>query len=115
MIYGFDASNRQDEEVGTLATDICIRVLNCAASGCLVESTRPLPVGSVATLRIRLSGGEFEETVQVVRCQQIAGGSVYHVATQFLPTSPATLESLRYLIRREAGHLGGWLRTHGDR
>jgi hypothetical protein len=115
MIYGFDASDQADEEVGTLTSDICIRVLNCAASGCLVESTRPLAVGSVATLRIRLSGGEFEETVQVVRCQQIAGGSVYHVATQFLPTSPASFDSLRYLIRREAGHLGGWLRAHGVR
>ena len=86
-------------------------MLNCGASGCLVETQRPLPVGRVATLHIVLSGGKFEETVQVVRCQEITGSGVYHVGTRFLSTTPASTESLRYLFRREVGVVGAslWL------
>ncbi len=109
MIHEF---RRRDEpsEFATLSTEMRIRVLNCAASGCLVETRRALPVGRVATLHITLSAGTFEEAVQVVRCQEITGGSgVYHVGTHFLATTPASTESLRYLFRREAGVIGGSL------
>jgi len=107
MIFGF----KPRDQFATLSSEIGIRVLNCGASGCLVETQRPLPVGRVATLHIALSGGKFEETVQVVRCQEITGSGVYHVGTRFLSTTPASTESLRYLFRREVGVVGAslWL------
>ncbi|HET9832288.1 MAG TPA: PilZ domain-containing protein [Vicinamibacterales bacterium] len=106
MIYGF----RPKDELATLSSEMSIRVLNCGASGCLIETQRPLPIGRAATLQIKLSGAVFEETVQVVRCQEITGGSgVYHVGTRFLNTTPATTESLRYLFRREVGAVGASL------
>ena len=107
MIFGFTPR----DQFATLSSEIGIRVLNCGASGCLVETQRPLPVGRVATLHIVLSGGKFEETVQVVRCQEITGAGVYHVGTRFLSTTPASTESLRYLFRREVGVVGAslWL------
>lgn len=111
MIYGFKPKD-DGHELATLSLEIGIRVLNCAVSGCLIETQRPLLIGRVATLQIKLSGGTFEETVQVVRCQEITGGSgVYHVGTRFLSTTPATTESLRYLFRREVGVVGAslWL------
>ncbi len=112
MIYGFDGSTREEpDEIGALTTDIRIRVLNCSASGCLVESVRPLELGTVARLRIIVSGDTFEEIVQVVRCQKILGAGVYHVGTDFLTTTPPCAESLRYLLRREFGRLAGWLQT----
>jgi hypothetical protein len=109
MIFEFKPKDGQ--ELATLSSEITIRVLNCGLSGCLVETRRPLPIGRVATLQIKLSGAEFEETVQVVRCQEISGGSgVYHVGTRFLNTTPISTESLRYLFRREAGSVGASLR-----
>lgn len=111
MIHGFDRPKRDDErELAALATDLRVRVLNCAATGCLIESNRPLAVGSVASLRITVLGGVFEDTVQVVRCQEITGGgAVYHIGAEFLTTAPPWAGTLRYLMRHETGDLKGWL------
>ncbi len=62
-------------EVASLTTDMRVRVLNVSAVGCLVETTRPLEIGTVATLRITFAGGDFEDTVQIVRCQEIGMGT----------------------------------------
>src|SRR3970040_686322 len=112
MIYGVNASERSGrEELAAITTDIRIRVLNVSSTGVLVETDRPIDIGSAATLRITFSGGDFEDTVQIVRCQEITGaGSVYHVGTSFITTTPPSVESLRYLIRRESGHSTGWIR-----
>ena len=112
MIYGFDPRQRaQSHEVAALSTDIRVRILNVSSAGCLVETGRPLEIGSVATLRITFGGGDFEDTVQIVRCQEITGaGSVYHVGTMFLTTTAPSIESLRYLLRREFGRSTGWIR-----
>jgi PilZ domain len=112
MIYGFSASNRTDShELAALTTDLRVRILNVSAAGCLVEANKPLEIGGVATLRITFSGGDFEDTVQIVRCQEITGaGAIYHIGTKFLTTTPPSIESLRYLIRRESGGSTGWIR-----
>ena len=112
MIHRFeDWRDRGRDEIGAVTTEFNVRVLNCGPTGCLVESRRPLPVGSVATLRLTFSGGDFEDVVQVVRCQDITGAGVYHVGAEFLTTSPPSLDSLRYLIRRESGQINGWVLT----
>jgi hypothetical protein len=96
-----------DRELAALTTDIRVRVLNCAATGCLVETHRPLDVGSGATLRITFSGGDFEDTVQVVRCLEITGAAVYPVWAEFLTRTLPAAGSLWYLMRR--GNVTGWL------
>ena len=74
MIYGFDRSSGADrQEIAALATDVQVRVLNVSAAGCLLETNRALEIGHAATLRITFSGGDFEDTVQIVRCQEITG------------------------------------------
>ena len=103
-----DQAKRHD--LLALATDIQVRLLNVSAAGCLVETKRQLEVGTVATLRLTFAGGDFEDTVQVVRCQEIKGASVYQVGTTFLTTAAPSVESLRYLIRRESGRSSGYLR-----
>ncbi len=111
MIHGFgDWKERRREELAALTSEMNVRVLNCGPTGCLVESRRAMPVGSVATLRISFSGGDFEDIVQVVRCQDITGAGVYHIGAEFLTTAPPSAESLRFLIRREAGQVNGWVR-----
>jgi PilZ domain-containing protein len=110
MIYGFEHPN--DEELASLAKEIRVRVLNCSGNGCLLESNAPIPVGAIARLRIAFGGNEFDDTVRVVRCQALAGaGSIYHVGTQFLSTTPPYAGTLRHLMRRELSRLAGWLRA----
>ena len=93
--------NTDAPEFASLAADIRVRVLNVGAGGCLIETRRALDVGTVATLRIAFAGGDFEDTVQIVRCQEIStGGGIFHLGATFLTTAPPSIESLRYVIRR---------------
>jgi hypothetical protein len=114
MIYGFNQGRREQQELGALTSELRVRVLNGSATGCLVESTRALPVGTVAGLQVNLLGREYDDEVQVVRCQAIAGaGNVFHVAMRFLSTIPPYAGSLRLAIHRELGQLAGWLHPPG--
>jgi hypothetical protein len=98
------------DEPARLIHDHRVRVLNCSVSGCLLETTRPLPVNTVATLQVLLGGRTFEDIVQVVRCQAIpAGGTVHHVATRFLSVVPLVAGSLRYVLHHQTSELAGWL------
>ena len=108
MIREFDRRNEADRhELATLTSDIRVRVLNVSEAGCLVETNRELEIGTVATLRITFAGGDFEDTVQIVRCQQIGGaGAVYLVGTMFLTTAAPSIESLRFLFRRQSDSVG---------
>ena len=68
-------------ELGALTCELRVRVLNGSATGCLVESSRPLTVGTVAALRVNLLGREYDDQVQVTRCQSIVGaGNIFHIA-----------------------------------
>ena len=100
-----------DEELGALISELSVRVLNGSTSGCLVESHRALQVGTVAGLRVNVRGHDYDDPVQVTRCQSIAGAGVFHIAVQFLSTMPPYAGTLRYAIHRELGQFAGWL--HG--
>jgi hypothetical protein len=87
-----------------------VRVLNCSAAGCLLETTRPVAVNSVAMLHVSFGDKIFDDTVEVVRCVAISdGGDIHHVAAKFLSVAPPYAGSLRYLMRKEIGELAGWL------
>jgi PilZ domain len=110
MISGFDEMD--EEQLASLAKEIGVRVLNCSANGCLLETTAAIPVGSVARLRVDFGGGEFDDTVRIVRCDALIGaGNVHHVGIQFLATTPPYAWTLRYLMRQEMNRLVGWLTT----
>ena len=104
----FDSRERTERhEIASVSTDIRVRVLNVSAVGYLIETRRALEVGSVATLRINVAGGDFEDTVQIVRCQEITGaGTTFHLGATFLTTAAPSLESLRFLFRRQADSVG---------
>jgi hypothetical protein len=100
-----DSSLKVDDLLGVLSKEFRVRVLNCSSSGCLVESSSRMEVGTVGTLRVILDGNELIEDVQVVRCQQIEGaGSMYHVGAQFLWTDSPDRRSLRRAMRRRTVH-----------
>lgn len=110
MIDRLNKVGRDKDELGALTSELRVRVLNGSATGCLVESTRALSVGTVAGLRVNLLGREYDDQVQVTRCQPIVGaGNIFHVGMEFLSTTPPYAGSLRYAIHRELGQFAGWL------
>jgi hypothetical protein len=100
------------DQPAALRQDVRVRVLNCSASGCLVETTRPVAPGTVGALRSMFGDRELEDLVHVVRCEAVQNGrGSYRVAAQFLMTGPADVRSLRYLVGREAAAMPGWSET----
>jgi hypothetical protein len=93
--------HKDEDQLGVLCKEFRLQLLNCSSSGCLLETSSPIDVGTIGTLRLTLAGEEFREELQVVRCQKIAGaGSVYHVGAKFLWTAAPPPGSLRRAMRR---------------
>jgi hypothetical protein len=76
-------------QIGMLARDFQARLVNCSPSGCLLETTARVEVGTIGTLRMTIDGREFADDIQVVRCQSIEGASLFQVGAKFLLTSTA--------------------------
>lgn len=90
--------------MGVLARELSVRVLNCSPSGCLLETTAPLEVGTVGSLQLDLGGRAVLDHFLVVRCQPIAGsGAVYHVGARFLWIGPMTESTVRQTFGQPAG------------
>jgi PilZ domain len=103
-----------DRELGALVEDIRVRVVNCSATGCLLESNTRLDEGTVATLNLTLDGQPFSDVLKVVRCEPVAQRpGVYHVGTHFLSIAPAYPGSIRHIMRHDQGQLAEWL-NHDD-
>jgi len=116
MIYEWGAQGREHEVLATLTRHIRVRVLNCSADGCLLETMSQLAVGTVGHLRITFNGQELDDVIQVVRAEPMKGtGTVYHVGVRFLSTTPPYTGTLRYTMRCDVGGLAGWLDTENDR
>jgi hypothetical protein len=115
MSFRTDDARHTREDIATLTRQIRVRVLNCSAAGCLLETTAPVPVGASGKLQVSVGGRDFDDTIQVVRCDHIKStDSVHHVATKFLSTTPPYVGSLRYSMRDGATDLAGWLDTKND-
>ena len=112
MTFGPGEAPSVHADVATLGRHIGARVLNCSATGCLLETTAPIPVGAAGRLRVSFEGQEFDDIIQIVRCEYITSAApVYHVATKFILAAPPYLGSLRYAMRGDANDFAGWLDT----
>ena len=115
MIRGHEDPRHSRENLATLTRHIRVRVLNCSAEGCLLETTAPLLVGTVGALRVSFGGNAFDDQIQVVRCEFMKGTEVvHHVGVRFLSTTPPYAGTLRYTLRCDVGGLAGWLDTPSD-
>jgi hypothetical protein len=95
--------SRMSEFPAILNRELHARVIDVSASGCLVETRRPLEVGTIGRLRVSLSGEECEDDVEVMRCDAIEGPvASYHVGVRLLWTTPRQPGSIRHAV---AGHL----------
>lgn len=116
MILGRDGERSERERLATLTRHIRVRVLNCSAEGCLLETNAPLTVATVGTLRVNFGGHAFDDAIQIVRCDPFAATeNMYHVAAKFLSTTPPYAGTLRYTMLCDVGGLAGWLDTTIER
>ena len=107
-----DGLSENESEFGALGRNIRIRILNCSAGGCLLESDVPLALGTFGRLRISLGAQTFSDTVEIVRCQAIAGGrGVHHIGARLLPMTPASRGTLRHAMNVNRASVTGWLTT----
>jgi hypothetical protein len=105
----FDGPQQGRETLATLTRHISVRVLNCSADGCLFEATAPLAVGTVAALRVSFEGSQFDEQIQVVRCEARETAGVLHfIGARFLSTTPPFEGTLRHKLRCDVGGLADW-------
>ena len=85
-----------DGPVGVLTRDFEVRVLNCSPTGCLLETTAPVEVGTIGSIILKVGDEELHDHVRIVRCQPLAGaGERYHVGAQFLWVGALTRQTLR--------------------
>ena len=98
-----EATLTRPGRLAVLARDFQARIVNCSASGCLIETNARLEVGTIGTLCCTIDGRQLADDVQIVRCQPIEGaGSLYHVGARFVLT--ASLE--KGLLRRAFAEMG---------
>ena len=89
--------------IAVFTRDLPVRLLNCSASGCLVETNVPLEVATVASLTLRFGGRHFTDDASVAWCKAIAGGgSRYHVGLRFVWTAAPTPDTLRMMAHQLA-------------
>jgi hypothetical protein len=98
------------DQLAVLTREIDVRVVNISLSGCLLEISKPLEVGTLATIRVTVCGEAYVDDVHVVRCQPVPGrGSAYQVGAQFLWTTHPTPQSLRRIAGSDVIDAEGWL------
>src|SRR5215510_16503244 len=103
MIEAQDMVAELPERIGVLAHDFQTRILNCSPTGCLLETSSPIEVGTVGTLRLLIDGRELTDHVEVVRCQGIEGaGPLFQIGVRFLWTIAPDADSLRYAFSRSS-------------
>ena len=89
------------DRLAVLTRDLPVRLLNCSASGCLVETNVPLEVSTVASLTLNVDGRHFTDDALGAWCRPIAGGDArYHVGLRFVWTAAATPNTLRMMAHQ---------------
>ena len=89
-----------------LTRELFVRVIDVSRSGCRIETNRRMDVGTIGRLRVKLGTREYEDDVEVVRCESVEGGGVYHVGMRLLWTTPQHAGSIRDAVTRETAARG---------
>lgn len=85
--------------VASLTHTTPVRIYDVSASGCLLESQEPLPVGTVGLLTMDLDGRTRHEWIRVCRVHA-DDRRPGQISVEFLPLGPAGVESLRGAVLR---------------
>ena len=93
--------------IGVLGRDLTVRLLEISRTGCLLESSRPVPVGTIGSLVVAVDGLDYIDCLRVSRCQEIAGaGDTHHLGAEFLSLYRPGDKSLRHYAAELAADAG---------
>jgi hypothetical protein len=94
--------------IGVLDRDLTVEVVEISRSGCLLESSSAIPVGTVAALTVEINGAVYTDDVRVARCEALPGaGERHYVGVAFLPLRRPGKQSLRlYAAALASGSIG---------
>lgn len=85
--------------VAVLGREVSVRLIDISASGCLLESSSRLVIGTSGSLILSYDGREYMDDVRVIRCRQCEGSSgSYQVGAEFLWTNTPHDRSLRRVL-----------------
>lgn len=94
--------------LAVLTRELRMRMLNCSATGCLVEVNVPLAVSTVASLTVHFEGRQFRDDVLVAWCKAVPGGGArYHAGLRFVWTDAAPPDALRIMAHQLVATAGG--------
>ena len=82
--------------IAVLGRDVGVRLLEISRSGCLLESSHPVPADTIAALAVEIDGQAYMDEVRVSRSQLLAGvGERYLLGVEFLWLRLPREQSLR--------------------
>jgi PilZ domain-containing protein len=95
----FDAILKANDLVAVLGREVSVRLLDISASGCLLESSSRLVLGTTGSLLVRFEGKDYVDDVRIMRCRQFEGSSgAYQIGAEFLWTKTPHERSLRRVV-----------------
>jgi hypothetical protein len=108
MVRRFEAG-RGHCDLSTLVEEVPVRVLNCSATGCLLEGGQPVAAGTIAAFKMSMGSETFSEVVKVTRCRATGlPPGIRHLAARFLSITPPYPGSLRQIMRPDWSQPIGW-------
>ncbi len=85
--------------LGLLAREVPARLVDISRTGCLLESSRHVDVGTVGELRLEVQSHRYVDDVRVTRCVLMEGSSsTYLVGVEFVATHRPGERSIRRAI-----------------
>ena len=84
-----------------LTRELFARVIDISRSGCRFETRKRIDVGTIGRFRVKLGAREYEDDVEVVRCEAVEGGASYHVGVRLLWTTAQHDGSIRHALARD--------------
>jgi hypothetical protein len=90
-----------EDDAASLPVMQQVQIMDISATGVLFYSTRPLDVGTRASLRLSLGGNPFTAEIQVQRVSSDsrgASGSGYALGAQFVTISPDHRQLIQHFI-----------------
>ncbi len=87
--------------LGVIGRETTVRLLNMSGSGCLLESSQPLEIGSTGEVRLVSDRHTYLDDLRITRCHPVrAAGSVCLAGAEFLWARYPDTQTLRRVIRR---------------
>ena len=92
------------EVFGVIVSDVPVRLVDISRTGCLLESSRHMAVGTTGEFRIEVGGQTFWEELRITRCLRLEGSStVYRLGAEFLRMRLPNGSSLRRAVHAVLG------------